>query len=255
MPAWSFSDLWFRRSSLRPWPVGCADRAVSRVRVLDHPADRVFAYAARGSLGDQVDHGFRHFLVHSDVPTLDYQGTPRALHLLPRGHRCVKKILPLDGTSVAKQNPVWLVFAGVGVSAFITPTTVDLALVAARNPTITTAHVFSLFNLAFSVGSLIGTAPQKTPANTLQLLDLYIAASGSDRMYLYRTDRWRPDHLGRGDLARLDCDLHSLSRTDRDHPSCYRHLGRRAAPLALLAEEPGRDRRGGTDCGEDGGRT
>lgn len=50
----------------------------------------------------------------------------------------------------------FLAVIGVGVSAFITPTTVDLALVAARNPTITTAHVFSLFNLAFSVGSLIG---------------------------------------------------------------------------------------------------
>ncbi|GAA5863358.1 hypothetical protein JCM3774_005264 [Rhodotorula dairenensis] len=50
----------------------------------------------------------------------------------------------------------FLTMIGIGVSAFITPTTVDLALVAARNPTITTAHVFSLFNLAFSVGSLIG---------------------------------------------------------------------------------------------------
>lgn len=46
--------------------------------------------------------------------------------------------------------------AGVAVSAFITPTTVDLAMVSARVPNVTTAHVFSLFNLAFSVGSLLG---------------------------------------------------------------------------------------------------
>ncbi|GAA5986337.1 hypothetical protein JCM10908_003709 [Rhodotorula pacifica] len=50
----------------------------------------------------------------------------------------------------------FLAVIGIGVSAFITPTTVDLALVAAHTPSITTAHVFSLFNLAFSVGSLIG---------------------------------------------------------------------------------------------------
>ncbi|GAA5865619.1 hypothetical protein JCM3774_002073 [Rhodotorula dairenensis] len=50
----------------------------------------------------------------------------------------------------------FLTVIGIGTAAYITPTTVDLALVAARNPTITTAHVFSLFILAFSVGSLIG---------------------------------------------------------------------------------------------------
>ncbi|BGP54868.1 hypothetical protein JCM8202_003377 [Rhodotorula sphaerocarpa] len=50
----------------------------------------------------------------------------------------------------------FLALLGVAVSAFITPTTVDLAMVSARVPNVTTAHVFSLFNLAFSVGSLLG---------------------------------------------------------------------------------------------------
>ncbi|BGP39370.1 hypothetical protein JCM10449v2_003308 [Rhodotorula kratochvilovae] len=50
----------------------------------------------------------------------------------------------------------FLAVLGVSVSFFITPTTVDFSIVAADTPSISTAHVFGAFNLAYSLGALIG---------------------------------------------------------------------------------------------------
>lgn len=46
--------------------------------------------------------------------------------------------------------------AGVAIASFVTPTTTDLALVAAGSTSIKTAQIFGVFNLAYSVGALIG---------------------------------------------------------------------------------------------------
>ncbi|BGO98782.1 hypothetical protein JCM10021v2_002443 [Rhodotorula toruloides] len=45
---------------------------------------------------------------------------------------------------------------GLSISCFITPSTVDLSLVASSHTSITTAHTFAIFNLAFSIGALVG---------------------------------------------------------------------------------------------------
>lgn len=45
---------------------------------------------------------------------------------------------------------------GLSISCFITPSTVDLSIVASDTPEITTAHTFAIFNLAFSIGALVG---------------------------------------------------------------------------------------------------
>ncbi|GAA5856359.1 hypothetical protein JCM9279_005738 [Rhodotorula babjevae] len=50
----------------------------------------------------------------------------------------------------------FLAILGVSISFFITPITLELSIVAADTPAISTAHVFGAFNLAFSVGALIG---------------------------------------------------------------------------------------------------
>ncbi|GAA5935477.1 hypothetical protein JCM1841_003906 [Sporobolomyces salmonicolor] len=50
----------------------------------------------------------------------------------------------------------FLVIVGLAISFFLTPVTVDLNLVAADTPGLTTPHVFGAFNLAFSIGSFIG---------------------------------------------------------------------------------------------------
>ncbi|GAA6020653.1 hypothetical protein JCM10207_007811 [Rhodosporidiobolus poonsookiae] len=50
----------------------------------------------------------------------------------------------------------FLVLIGIGVAFFLTPVTVDLSICAADTPMLQTAHVFGIFNLAFSLGSLVG---------------------------------------------------------------------------------------------------
>ncbi|GAA5976189.1 hypothetical protein JCM11641_001076 [Rhodosporidiobolus odoratus] len=50
----------------------------------------------------------------------------------------------------------FLVLIGISVSFFLTPVTVDLAICAAETPSIHTAQVFGMFNLAFSIGSFVG---------------------------------------------------------------------------------------------------
>ncbi|GAA5989368.1 hypothetical protein JCM5350_005690 [Sporobolomyces pararoseus] len=51
----------------------------------------------------------------------------------------------------------FLVILGIGFSFFLTPITVDLNIVATESAKgITTPHVFGMFNMAFSIGSLVG---------------------------------------------------------------------------------------------------
>ncbi|KAJ8294725.1 putative MFS-type transporter C18.02 [Rhodotorula toruloides] len=50
----------------------------------------------------------------------------------------------------------FLALVGLSISCFITPSTVDLSLVASSHTSITTAHTFAIFNLAFSIGALVG---------------------------------------------------------------------------------------------------
>ncbi|GAA5891616.1 hypothetical protein JCM5296_005485, partial [Sporobolomyces johnsonii] len=50
----------------------------------------------------------------------------------------------------------FLVIVGLAISFFLTPVTVDLNLVAADTPGLTTPHVFGAFNMAYSIGSFVG---------------------------------------------------------------------------------------------------
>lgn len=50
----------------------------------------------------------------------------------------------------------FLVLVGVSTTLFVTPVAADLSDVAATSPEIGPAHVFGLFNMFYSIGSLIG---------------------------------------------------------------------------------------------------
>ncbi|BGP15368.1 hypothetical protein JCM10213v2_003336 [Rhodosporidiobolus nylandii] len=64
--------------------------------------------------------------------------------------------LVIVGTARLMLEIVGTARAGISVSFFLTPVTVDLAICAAEAPMLQTAHVFGMFNLAFSVGSFVG---------------------------------------------------------------------------------------------------
>ncbi|BGP24065.1 hypothetical protein JCM10295v2_002966 [Rhodotorula toruloides] len=79
---------------------------------------------------------------------------------------------PFAGWITDKYGTKWIMFAGVVLSIAVYPLLiipgplalfifflaliVDLSLVASSEPSITTAHTFAIFNLAFSIGALVG---------------------------------------------------------------------------------------------------
>lgn len=147
-------------------------------------------------------------------------------HSIGLGIIAVSVLLMIIRTHVAAMI-VFLAFAGVGLSASLTPILQDLASVVHTIPGLSSGHVYSTFNGAFSLGAFVG------PIIVGQLFGALVLATHPPTKPCELTSacRWTGRHLG------LDSVVHLPRRLQR-RPLPFRSVLRWRQEGAARGEAP-----------------